>query len=100
MAEGIFIQWEVLTGIGIPSIIAAIGMVKFFHKKEKCFTEMKHKIDSLTRHDNSANDIHNTLEKRILELEDNQKSFGAKQELQAGYMRLILDHLKIPYPKK
>jgi len=100
MTEGIFIQWEILTGIGIPAIVATTAMVRYFLKKEKCFTQMKNKIDSLTEHDDSSNDLHDNHEERLNKIEQNQRTFDSKLEIQSGYLRLILDHLKIPYPKK
>jgi len=100
MSEGIFIQWEIITALGIPALVSSIGIIRYFWKKEKCFIAMKDKIDSLTKHDNSSNDLHNDLDERLSKVEQNQRDFESKLETQSGYLRLILDHLKIPYPKK
>jgi len=100
MTEGIFIRWEILTGIGIPSIVAATAIVRYLLKKEKCFTQMKNKIDSLTEHDNSSNTLHGDHEERLNKVEEHQRTIDSELEIQSGYLRLILDHLKIPYPKK
>ena len=52
-------------------MVAAGEVIRYFMKKEKCFIEMKNKIDSLTRHDNSSNDLHSDHENRIKEIETN-----------------------------
>jgi len=49
MPEGIFIQWEILIGVGVPLLVAAGGVIRYFMKKEKCFIKMKNKIELLTR---------------------------------------------------
>lgn len=100
MTEGIFIQWEVLTGIGIPAMVAAVAAIRYFWKKEKCFTAMQNKIDSLDRHDVSSNTLHDDHAERIDKIEREQEKTNAKLERHGGYLRLILDHLKIPYPKE
>lgn len=99
MADGIFIQWEVLTGIGIPATIAAIAVIRYFWKKEKCFTQMKNKIDSLDRHDTSSNTLHTDQGSRISELEKGQEKTNERLDRQANYLKMILRHLKIPFPE-
>lgn len=71
MAEGIFIQWELLTGIGIPGIIAAIAAIRYFWKKEKCFIILREKVEQLNNAENGSHETHSDLYKKVNKIERN-----------------------------
>ena len=47
--EGIFVQWEVIIGLGIPAIGGIAFLVRYFIRKEKCFHEHKEAIKYLRK---------------------------------------------------
>ena len=81
---------EIGLGVGIPVAGLAIAIGKYFWKKEKCFIEMKNKIDELSRHDGTSIETHGDLENRLQVLEDD----GIEIKV---YLRQILTKLEIPY---
>ena len=47
--EGIFVQWEVIIGLGIPAIGGIAFLARYFIRKEKCFHEHTEAIKYLRK---------------------------------------------------
>ena len=77
----ISIQWEIVTAVGIPAVIAAIGIIRYFWKKEQCFVTMKHKIDELAKSDEGSNDTHSDLYSKMNRIERNLFHLMGKLEV-------------------
>jgi len=82
--------FEIGLGVAIPSAGLAIAIGKYFWKKEKCFTEMKNKIEQLSRHDGTSLETNSDLEARLKVVEND----GIEIKI---YLRQILTKLEIPY---
>jgi len=76
--------------VGIPAVGAALAIVRYFWKKEKCFIAMKNKIDELSKHDGDSLKTHNEYDLEIRDIQD-------KQQEMSIYVKLILKKLDIPY---
>ncbi len=74
---------ETMLSIVIPLSGASLFIIRYFWKKEKCFTLMKHKIDDLSAADTGSNKIHDEYGNRITALESK--------------MDLLLNHFKIKF---
>ncbi len=83
-------MWELAVAIGIPSLGALYAFARYLHKKALCFTIMQNKINTLTEHDEGSDDLHTGFDTRLDKIEIRQ----AKNEI---YLKLLLDHSKIPY---
>jgi len=81
---------EIAVAIGIPAVAAAIGVIRYLWKKEKCFTILKNKVEQLTKHDVGSLDTHEGFESRLDLIEKVQ----AKNQI---YLKLLLDNAKIKY---
>ena len=71
MAEGLFIQWEVLIGIGIPAAAASVAVIRHLWNKSKCFIILKQKVEQLTSHDEGASNTHSDLYDKVNKIERN-----------------------------
>jgi len=76
--------------IAVPAIATAIGVIRYFWKKEKCFIAMKNKIIELSEHDGEATEEHNGYEERLKIIEENQVKWII-------YLKLLLKDRKIDY---
>lgn len=89
-------SWEIFTAISIPISIAlipiAIVAVRTFIKKGKCFVLMKKRIEDLEGVAKGSGNTHSDLYGKI-------ETINEEQIKHRVYLRLILDHLKIPYEK-
>ena len=89
-------NWEIFTAVLIPVSIAlipiAIVAVRAFIKKGKCFVLMKKRIEDLEGVAKGSGNTHSDLYNKI-------ETIDKKQIIHGIYLRLILDHLKIPYEK-
>ena len=81
---------ELGLGIGIPVTGLAIAIGKYFWKKEKCFTEMKNKIEELSKSDGHSSETHGDFNSRLKLLEDDSIEIKV-------YLRQIFTKLEIPY---
>lgn len=81
---------EIIATIGIPTAAAAVAMIRYFWKKERCFLEMKNKIDELSKRDISSESVHAGLQEEIEDVKNRQQ----KNEI---YLKLILTKFNIPY---
>ena len=84
------VVWEILLAVGIPLSGAAVWTIRYFWKKEQCFTILANKIDQLTDHDVGSIDTHEEFDERLTNIETQQ----TKNEI---YLKLLLDDRKIPY---
>jgi len=83
---------QILLAVGIPAAGVAIGLIRYFWKKEKCFVIMQETINQLTKNDGDSSETHNDFDYRLTEIEKRQQ----KNEI---YLKLLLDHAKIKYEK-
>ena len=85
-------MWEIaiVIGLGVPGAGALYAFVRYLHKKAICFTLMQNKINTLSEHDEGSDNLHTKLEGRMDKFEIRQ----GKNEI---YLKLLLDHNKIPY---
>jgi len=83
---------EIIIGALVPAVTVGIFVIRYFWKKEKCFTLLKQKIDDLSKESSNAQDIHNTLHEKINDLGDRTIKLETK-------MDLILDHFDIKSTK-
>ena len=74
---------ETMLSVMIPLSGAAVFVIRYFWKKEKCFTLMKAKIDELSKADTGSNKLHDEYGNRITALESK--------------MDLLLNHFKIKF---
>ena len=88
MAE--HLAFEIIIGLGIPGIVAAIGVVRYFWKKEKCFVVMQTKIDELSKSDGDSDETHTDFDFRMTEIEKNQQKWII-------YLKLLLKDRNIDY---
>ena len=79
---------EVIVGIIIPIIAAGSFAIRYFLKKEKCFTLMKEKINNLSKSDDTSHNTHSTLYDKINKLENRSTALESKLDL-------IINHLGI-----
>ncbi len=75
MAEGLFIEWEILigvgVGVGIPAGAAAIAVIRHFWNKSKCFIILKEKVEQLAKDDAGSSDTHSDLYDKVNKIERN-----------------------------
>jgi hypothetical protein len=91
MAEfTLVLQWEWIIGLGIPSLAAALGIIRYFWKKEKCFINMRNKINELSNHDGESSETHNDFDSRLKMLENDSIEIKI-------YLQQILTKLEIPF---
>ena len=81
---------EIGLGVGIPTAGLAIAVGKYFWKKEKCFTEMKNKIDELSKSDGNSMETHGDFNFRLKILENDAIEIKI-------YLRQLLTKMDIPY---
>ena len=41
------IDWNVIAGLGIPSVTAVFFVARFFNKRAQCITALKNKVENL-----------------------------------------------------
>ena len=82
--------WELIAGVGIPSIGAVAFIIRYFWNKEKCFLALKNKINSLDQRDKISIDEHDGFAGRIKVLENDATEIKI-------YLRLLLDNAGIKY---
>lgn len=87
-------------GVGIPAITAATFVVKSFIGKAKYYTTMENEIKQLQSRDSNSDGIHDGHDARLHELENKVAKLCDNVEDTKGWVRLILEHLKIPFPRK
>lgn len=90
MAEGVFINYTLLTGIVIILGPVGVFVARYYWKKAKCMIAMKNKIEELTRHDVASGETHSDLKEEIDEIKTKQ----LKNEV---YLKLLLDDRGIKY---
>ncbi len=83
---------ELMIGVGVPSAFGVAAAIRYFLKKEKCFTLLKAKVEELAEHDGDSNETHKDYDYRLDIIERNQ----SKNEI---YLKLLLDKFDIPYNK-
>jgi len=83
-------MYELLIGLGIPAAAAAVAVIRYLWKKEKCFIILKQKVEELSKSDEGSSDTHDGFETRLKQIEENQ----IKNEV---YLKLLLDNAKISY---
>jgi len=81
---------EIGIGVGIPLAGLTIAVGRYLWKKEKCFIALKNAVNVLTSHDQGSDDLHEGFDERLTNIEQKQ----TKTEI---YLKLLLDHSKIPY---
>jgi len=91
---------SVFGGVIIPVGTASFFVIKSFIAKAKYHVSMEARLDNLDKREVGANDIHDGHDGRLKELEDKVKKLCDNVEDTKGWVRLILEHLKIPYPTK
>ena len=90
----------VFSGIIIPLGSVAYFVIKSYIAKAKYHVTMEAKIEYLSKHDRKSNDVHDGHDGRLSELEEKVNKLCDNVDETKGWIRLILDHLKIPYPRK
>jgi len=83
-------MYEYLIALGVPGAAAAVGVIRYFWKKEKCFLELKNTIKELKSKEDSSHEEHDGFKDEIDEIKARQ----AKNEI---YLKLILKKFEIPY---
>ena len=68
MVEGIFIQWEIIAGVGIPATAAAIAIIRHLWNKSKCFIILKQKVEELSKSDQGSSETHGDLYEKYNEI--------------------------------
>lgn len=81
---------EIGLGVAIPATGVAFTVIRYFWKKEKCFIEMKNKIDELSKHDEGSVEEHSGYEERLKMLENDSIEIKI-------YLQQILKKLDIPF---
>jgi hypothetical protein len=81
---------EIGLAIAVPGTAAAIGVIRYFWKKEKCFIAMRNKIDELSRSDGDSDETHTDFDYRMKVIETNQQKWII-------YLKLLLKDRNIPY---
>ena len=92
------LQLEIIIGIAIPIGLAMIPItwktINFLIKREICFRILKENVkkqgEELKNKVSSSGDTHTDLYQKQQAIEDIQTKHGI-------YLKLIMDHLKIPY---
>jgi len=62
---------ELLAAIGVFITPITILAVRFWIKREKCFTVLEQKVDNLSNHDEGAHDTHTDLYEKVNRIERN-----------------------------
>jgi len=83
---------EIVIAILVPTIPVGIMLIRYFWKKEKCFTLMKQKIDDLSKAESGSHDTHGDFYEKFDEYGNRLTELETK-------MDLILDNFKIKYVK-
>ena len=83
-------MWEIAIAVGIPAIGALYAFARYLHKKALCFIALQNAVNTLTNHDVGSDDVHDKLEGRM-------DKFELRQSKNEIYLKLLLDHSKIPY---
>lgn len=81
MEHGVFIQWELLVGVGIPAVIVCGGVIGYLVKFTKCITVLQQKVSSLTNHDAGATDTHKDIFSRLDRIDRNMYLIMGKMKL-------------------
>jgi len=84
--------WEIFSALILALTPIAYFSIRAYIKKGKCFVIMKQKIESLETVAQGSGNTHEDLYDQISTIDKVQIKHGI-------YLRLILDHLKIPYEK-
>lgn len=71
MTEGIFIQWEILVGLGLPAAAVSVAVIRLLWNKSKCFVILKQKVEQLTEHDEGSGETHSDLYDKVNKIERN-----------------------------
>ena len=84
------VSTEIILAILVPSIPVGVMVIRYFWKKEKCFTLMKQKIDDLSESESGSHDTHGDFYTKINDQGNRITSLEAK-------MDMLLDHFKIKH---
>lgn len=87
-------------GLGVPAVAASYFVIKAYIAKAKYHVKMESKIENLTKNDEGSKDIHEGHDDRLTTLEQKVQKLCDNVEETKGWIRLILKHLKIPFPTK
>lgn len=79
---------EIILSVIIPLGGTGLFVIRYFWKKEKCFTLMKQKIDDLSESESGSHDTHGSLYSKMNEQGNRITSLEAK-------MDLIITHFNI-----
>lgn len=82
------INIEVLTGVGIPSVTAAIFVIRHFIIKTKCFYLLKQRVESQEKETTQGKKDHKELYDRLGKVEKQQVATDSKLDL-------LLTHFKL-----
>ena len=89
----------IFSGIIIPTSAVGFYIIKGLITKAKYHTLLETRLDKLVQYDKSAIRNHEDYDNRLTILEERVKELCNTVEQTKSWIRLILDHLKIPYPK-
>jgi len=79
---------EIILSIVIPLGGTGLFVIRYFWKKEKCFTLMKHKIDELSKSESGSHETHGDLYNEMNEQGNRITALETK-------MDLIISHFNI-----
>jgi len=86
------VSTEIILSILIPLTGTGVFVIRYFWKKEKCFTLMKQKIDELSKSESGSHDTHGNLYTQMNDQGNRITALEVK-------MDLLLDHFKIKSKK-
>lgn len=84
---------EIILAIMIPLVPTGAMVIRYFWKKEKCFTLMKQKIDALSKSDSDSDGTHGDFTTKINDQGNRITAVETK-------VNMLLDHFKIEYRSK
>ena len=87
------VSMEIILAILIPLVPTGIMAIRYFWKKEKCFTLMKQKIDELSKSESGSHDTHGDFYTKINDQGNRITAIETKVDI-------LLDHFKIKYNSK
>lgn len=79
---------EIILSIIIPLGGTGLFVIRYFWKKEKCFTLMQHKIEELYKSESGSHDTHGSLYSKMNEQGNRITALETK-------MDLIINHFNI-----
>ena len=88
-----------LAGIGIPLIGGISYCFKCYMNNVKEKLILQKEIEQLKSNDTGARKAHSQYDAEIKDIQKKVKELCNKTERQSGWIKMILKHLKIPFPE-